>query len=586
MAKMAFGRLEIDPRTNPAVLDTATWDPEGAWRRIRSIGPAYWATLAKSALSTGALPVAQGFTPFRGSCAADGAGFTMLAELADYQCVFIRIGKGEAETVMGEPFDNPLTVPGGIHDGPAVAMYKADDAVIDRFVRLLHGGKRPRAMGGVPRLGIGTRMSTSHWPGIWRAMQRGGFAANAIQNSLRELNLLKELTAGLPPKENYQFSFGSIQEGHTGSTFEGLWTYGVLDALKSDTFPRYGADADHIMVKRGTAGLERARQIIEAARYYSFYTLDVSDLLDYEALSASPPAGSDEYFAREVEQEGRRREIAEYHARPKRIAGVDYHFDRESIGFLAGKHWKALHALEVLHSDIQGLKNGEAVDIELSIDENPPEIETFNCLTTEAELVFLLEEVKRRELSITHVAPNFGVEKGVDYRCPDGLAGLETRTRRLFQIAGHYGAFLDCHSGDDLQRETRRTFCRATGGQIHFKISPSLQVLFGEVLADLAPESFQFWWDDALAYAGREARAGSAFAAQALKQYERATDPAPSARHAVFHHFNFATVGRRGQDGQFLNRHRFYTLPGQVYSEYERRLADHLCLVAQDVLNP
>ncbi len=71
-------------------------------------------------------------------------------------------------------------------------------------------------------------------------MTKYDFAANGIQNSLRELNLLDDVLAGKPPHTNYLFSFGSIDEGHTGSTFEGLWVAGVLSALKSETLPEYG----------------------------------------------------------------------------------------------------------------------------------------------------------------------------------------------------------------------------------------------------------------------------------------------------------------------------------------------------------
>jgi hypothetical protein len=39
-----------------------------------------------------------------------------------------------------------------------------------------------------PRLGIGTRMSRAVWLGIWQAVGECSFAANAIQNSQRELN--------------------------------------------------------------------------------------------------------------------------------------------------------------------------------------------------------------------------------------------------------------------------------------------------------------------------------------------------------------------------------------------------------------
>ncbi len=89
---------------------------------------------------------------------------------------------------------------------------------LDQYCRRIHPQKGPQALGATPRLGIGTRMSTAVWPGIWRAMTKYDFAANAIQNSLRELNLLDDVLAGKPPHTNYLFSFGSIDEGHTGST--------------------------------------------------------------------------------------------------------------------------------------------------------------------------------------------------------------------------------------------------------------------------------------------------------------------------------------------------------------------------------
>ena len=72
----------------------------------------------------------------------------------------------------------------------------------------------------------------------------------------------------------------------------------------------------------------------------------------------------------------------------------------------------------------------------------------------------------------------------------------------------------DFHSGDDLSAAARQAIGRATGGRNHFKVSPNLQLLFAEVLAEHHPDLFRRWWQDALAYAQREAAAGSAFAAR------------------------------------------------------------------------
>jgi hypothetical protein len=124
-------------------------------------------------------------------------------------------------------------------------------------------------------------------------MDRGHFSANAIQNSVRELNPLDNLLEGRPADVNYAFNFGTIETGYTGSTYEGLWVAGVSGGLQNDCRTQYGADADHLQVKRGADGLSRARKLVDASRYYTFFTLDVSDVLDYGALSARPGAAED-----------------------------------------------------------------------------------------------------------------------------------------------------------------------------------------------------------------------------------------------------------------------------------------------------
>jgi hypothetical protein len=418
-------------------------------------------------------------------------------------------------------------------------MYAADSAMIRCYIRDLRPDKGPRAMGPVPRLGIGTRMSTSVWPGIWRAMDEGGFKANAIQNSVRELNLLEDVLAGRPPRSNYLYGFGTLEEGHTGSTFEGLWAAGVIEALKTDTHPQYGADADHITVRRGPGGLERAKRIIDAARDYTFFTLDVSDIVDYGMAAA------------------------------------------DLQGFL-GKYRAALNVVEELSAHIRGVKEGAPFDLELSIDECPPGMAASACLTTEAELIFLIRELRQREIPMTHIAPNIGIVKGQDYDAA-GLAEFEERIRRLHTIAVDCGVMLDIHSGDDLSSAARQAIGRATGGRNHFKVSPALQVIFGEVLWQVDRERFRQWWDDTLAYARREAAAGSEFAERCLCEYENSGDPAPSPHRAVFHHYNFAAVGRRDKHGQFINRDRFYGLPADFYRQYHDRMKQFLRDVAADV---
>ena len=193
-----------------------------------------------------------------------------------------------------------------------VALYPTDASVIDRFFRTLAPDNGPRALGPVPRLGIGTRMTTAVWPAIWEAMAQGGFAANAIQNSVRELNFLETLLEGRPAEINIAFGFGTIETGYTGSSYEGLWVSGVLDALKHGVRLPYGADADHIQVKRGGDGLTRAKRLLNATRYYSFYTLDVSDVLDYTAMSVDGATDPDTLETK-IPDPAQRRDLVAYH---------------------------------------------------------------------------------------------------------------------------------------------------------------------------------------------------------------------------------------------------------------------------------
>ena len=288
--------------------------------------------------------------------------------------------------------------------------------------------------------------------------------------------------------------------------------------------PRYGADADHIQVKRGADGLARAKRLLDATRYYSFYTLDVSDVLDYAALSEGAAAGT-AYLESRIPDAASAAICSPITGSRGGSAGSTIDPDDATLGRLVGKYWAALDAVGELYEHLCGLKEGVPFDLELSIDEHPNDVPTFDCLTSETELIFVLLEAQRRGLPLTHVAPNFGVEKGTDYRGADGLPGFEARARSLCGITEHFGVMADFHSGDDLSAAARQAIGRATAGRNHFKVSPNLQLLFGEVLAEHHPDLFRRWWEDALAYAQREAAAGSAFAAECIRQSGRAAGP-------------------------------------------------------------
>jgi hypothetical protein len=589
--RMRFGKLEINPALSPGVLDTATWDRNAAWAAVQVVADAYWPALMEAAAGSSCEPPADGLTTYSTSYAWHEGALYCLAGLADGQQIFLAVGPGAGAGPLGAPVG--VKSPQGVqaqsalrtpHSALDLALYPTDAAVADRFFRRIAPDKGPRALGPIPRLGVGTRMTTAVWPAIWEATASSGFAANAIQNSVRELNLLEALLEGLPAQKNIAFGFGTIETGYTGSSFEGLWLAGVLEALKNGARASYGADADHIQVKRGADGLARAKRLLDATRYYSFFTLDVSDVLDYAALAGDSDLAALAHPARSAERAGADLsglgEVAACHRQARRFGGFDYRPDEAMLARLVGKHRVALDAVGELYEYIRSFKEGLPFDLELSIDEHPNDIPTFDCLTSETELIFVLLEAQRRGIPLTHVAPNFGVEKGTDYRGADGLPGFEARARRLWQIAEEFGVMTDFHSGDDLSAAARQAIGRGTEGRNHFKVSPNLQLLFAEVLAEHHPGLFRRWWEDALAYARREAEAGSEFALGCIRQSDLG---APSPHDSLFHHFSFAFVGRRDVDGQFICREEFYDLSPAFYQAHQQRIVEYLSELARDL---
>ena len=220
---MRFGNIDINPVHNPAILDTATWDERAAAEALSGLEPAVW-----DAIEADAPPISPQITLYRGSAARHGASAFTLAGLADGQQVFIEIGSAEGQPELGAPF---TTIP--LAAGRQARAYRTDAAIIDRYCQIIRPDKGPQPLGAIPRIGAGSRMSAAMFPGSYRAMDACGFAANTIQNSVRELELLENILAGRPPEAIYYPGFGTVDSGHTGSTFEGLWTYGVLAALQA-----------------------------------------------------------------------------------------------------------------------------------------------------------------------------------------------------------------------------------------------------------------------------------------------------------------------------------------------------------------
>ena len=292
-----------------------------------------------------------------------------------------------------------------------------------------------------------------------------------------------------------------------------------LRGPKAAGSPRYGADADHIMVKRGVDGLERAKKVLMAARYYSFFTIDVSDILDYGAMSGSG-AGLTDVLGRCIGDENTRREVLSYYRGPLRIGGRSLRPSEAELSGMIGKYWRAMEALSSLFPFIATMRENEPFDLELSIDEHPPEIHAFDCLTTEAEVAFPGGKKAPRPAP----PPPRAQPRGREAR----RLSLPRRPRR----AGGEQARL-APPGAGRRRRHRQSPSRGppvavdpqgaeagNGGDDPFQCFPYLQTLFADVLYDFDRETFTTWWDDTCEFARENAREGSTLAEECLKHYE------------------------------------------------------------------
>ncbi len=144
--EMRFEKIEIDPRKNPAVLDTVTWEPASAWSTVSAVDESHWNSVAKAVREGHPLPVDEHCIVYAGSCAEYQENIFFLTGLADGQHVFVQLGTDDKDTFLEKPIGTR-----SLKDGTRLAVYRTDAAVIDRYVSLIRPDKGPKALGAVPR---------------------------------------------------------------------------------------------------------------------------------------------------------------------------------------------------------------------------------------------------------------------------------------------------------------------------------------------------------------------------------------------------------------------------------------------------
>ena len=591
------GDITFQPAHSPAVLDTATWNAPQA-RAILLANGEFLKTAARRVMDGTVSPgeaVCDALTIFPESLkAADGVSY-VLARFRDGQRALLAFaGDRDKLQKLGGSFDGVVVES---VDGVNVALIPADIDNIRCFVENIAVAFGPRPMGTTPRLGIGDRMTSYVFPSAFDTLDQLNLPCNIIQNSVgRELAPMAELLSSKPLQQTYLPGLGTLSMGHTGSSIEGLWLEGVLWGIQmgAGTVP-WGADADHVPVKRseGTEGMDRAKVLLDSSRDYTFFTMDTSDMFDYSALGLEGVA-LQQAFEALIPDAAKRKAIVARHTEAFEApavtgsGGYRYHPTEEQTIRFVIKYWHSIDAAGQLNEYIATLRGQRGYDFEFSMDERPLDISAVDSVTPDEEVIFVLRELAAQGIRCTHVAPNFGVEKGVDYRLPDGVQALQDRSARMAAIASKFGVTLDYHSGDDLSRATRQRIAEGTGGALDYKISPILQVLYAEVLADMDPERFRWWWDTTRRITEKEANRGEATAQKYLKELaEReakdGTKFQPRVDDHFFWNYCFIVVGARDENGQPMHREVFYSLSSDVAEEIRKRSREYMIQLAQDV---
>ncbi len=596
------GQVTFRPAFSPAVLDTGTWNVAQAKAYLQGSAAFLGPTALK--IMNGTLPApeasSENLTLFPASIKQHNGFHYVLAQFSDGQRALLSVGVGNdsSEVLRGRFSGVHVEHLGQAPGSPVwVALIPATIDNIRYFVENVAPTMGPRAMGATPRLGVGDRMTRLVFPGAFDALADMKLPANIIQNSIgRELAPIHRLLSSDPPPQTYLPGLGTLYTGHTGSSIEGLWLEGVLWGIQlgAEAAP-WGADADHAPVKRsaGSEGMDRAKELLACSRDYTFFTMDTSDLFDYQSAKLE---GVDlqAAFERTIASASERKELLQTHTRVfdapaiKGSTGRHYTPTEEQIMRFVVKYWQGLSAAQELNGYIATLRHGRGYDFEFSMDERPLDISALESVTPDEEVIFVLRELQNRGVRVTHVAPNFGVEKGHDYSLPDGRIGLEQRSGRMAAIARQFEVTLDYHSGDDLARETRQGIARGTGGILDYKISPILQTLYAQVLADLEPKRFRWWWDLTRKWTEQEAGRGEKTAEKYLKELaereaSEGTRFQPHVEDHFFWNYCFAVVGAKDKDGQWLYREQFYEVPTAVEQEIRKRTRDYNVQLAQDV---
>ena len=317
-----------------------------------------------------------------------------------------------------------------------------------------------------------------------------------------------------------------------------VWSSSVSHAQR--TFGQFGeAPLDRRELAQSIAYINDVIEEAASVGKVSSFSIDAIDLIHDRAAQLNRSA-----LRATFEQTGtptqRRAFFQRYAEKPFRLNSAKkgakaYKFTKDEVRVLALKYWDALQRLRQLAERVRQCMAGQQFNLELSL------AETANP-TTEKDLLFLLNELQRMDLSFTHVAPNLGFKP---YRKYSGkLTELRNRLELLGAIAQSFGAQLALQVRAAVAHPTTATaaasldytgkFLKAvldgTKGQFKFKLTDAYHELVLGVLSRMPRRSagyntYSRIFDNVQRFLRLQQDSGSDLVnvelARLLKQYDR-----------------------------------------------------------------
>jgi hypothetical protein len=238
----------------------------------------------------------------------------------------------------------------------------------------------------------------------------------------------------------------------------------AVDAAQWDA--PWGADADHLKT------VDDLPPFVEAG--YTFFTVDPGEYVD-NAADADPPEALRGKIAGATWEE-----LSTLYLKQNGDQAWG-RFEVESLMRSIVKYGKAIEHAAGMFNRLSHIK--EDFDFEVSVDET-------DAPTTPLEHFFIANELARREVRVTSLAPRFigRFEKGVDYI--GDLHALNAELEKHAAVTAHFGTYkLSLHSGSD-KFSIYPLIAKHWGDRIHVKTAGTSYLEALRVLAKHEPDLF------------------------------------------------------------------------------------------------